>query len=357
MPRYEVYATRWNDGHIVEELIPARGLKFSFPLSDHGECSFSATVEPGGSTWRPALSTATSGILVTRDDQPIWSGVMQPETQSGPRTFDFKFLEWGAFFETVLAVPATYRQWNDHALIRDMIAAAQNDPTQNVGIVLGTSLGASTSDLTVNAWDNHSVEELLRQLGDAQGGPEWYFNTSGTFDNPQRVLVLADRAGRTTPQAVLEYVEGLRGGNVIGHPARQQTPGYTVAVAVGGGNEAQQLRATSTASDLLAAGFPRRTKVTSYPDVVVPATLQRHADADLAAARGMTTSYTLVTYDGDPDWTQVQRGDTVTVTLDTDVYGYDRPVVLTPRLLDLSVSVPDDGTAQVTWTVASVQGS
>jgi len=43
---WEVYATRWDSNFIVEELIPARGLEFTMPLSDHGECSFSATVEP-----------------------------------------------------------------------------------------------------------------------------------------------------------------------------------------------------------------------------------------------------------------------------------------------------------------------
>ena len=55
---YEVYATRCDDAHIVEELIPARGLEFTLPLSDHGEGSFSATVEPRRSFWRPALSCA-----------------------------------------------------------------------------------------------------------------------------------------------------------------------------------------------------------------------------------------------------------------------------------------------------------
>ena len=96
---FEVYATRWNDAHVVEELIPARGLEFSLPLSDHGEAAFSATVEPGRSFWRPALSAAMSGILICRDSVPVWSGMMLPERQSGPRTFDFQFVEWGAFFE------------------------------------------------------------------------------------------------------------------------------------------------------------------------------------------------------------------------------------------------------------------
>ena len=57
MPQYDVYACRWDDAHVVEEIIPARGLEMSFPLSDHGECSFSATVE---------LARTIAGVTIAR---------------------------------------------------------------------------------------------------------------------------------------------------------------------------------------------------------------------------------------------------------------------------------------------------
>ena len=357
MPGYEVFATRWDDPHVVEQ-IPWSGLEFTLPLSDHGECSFSATVVPG-STWRPALSVAMSGILVTRDEVPVWSGMLQPESQSGPRTFDFKAIEWGAFFETCPAVPYTYTGWNDHALFRDLIAQAEAVAGQNPGITLLDSSGARKSDLLITPWDTTTVEEQFRRLGEAQGGPEWYFAATGTLDAPTRTLMLADRHGRTTPQAVLEYVEdtgqGYRGGNVFGHPGRQQAVGYTATLAVGAGDEVSQMRATASSVDLLAAGYPRRTKVGTYTDVTIPATLLRHAEADLAAERGMTTSYTFTTFEDDPDWTQLARGDNVRVELDTDVYGTERPLVFNTRILDMAVAVPDDGPAQVKYTTSDVR--
>ena len=171
---YEVYATRWDDAHIVEELIPARGLEFTLPLSDHGDCSFSATVEPRRSFWRPALSCAMSGILVCRDGVPKWSGQMLGERQSGPRTFDFTFAEWGSFFETCPAVPFALTNTNDHVLQRRLISDAQAVAGQNVGIILGSTLGATASDLTVNAWGTTTAEEEFRRLGEHAGGPEWY---------------------------------------------------------------------------------------------------------------------------------------------------------------------------------------
>jgi len=105
----------------------------------------------------------------------------------------------------------------------------------------------------------------------------------------------------------------------------------------------------------LNAGYPRKTKTATYTDVVIPATLQRHADADLAAGSGMTTVYTLTTFEDDPDWTGVARGDTVRVELDTDVYASERPLVFTSRVLDMAVHVPDDGKVQVNWTLADVK--
>lgn len=385
---YEVYATRWDDAHIVEELIPARGLEFSMPLSDHGECAFQATVEPGRSFWRPALAAAMSGILICRDGVPKWSGLMLGETQSGPRTFDFTFAEWGSAFETVPAVPLALTNTNDHILFRRLITDAQAIDGQNYLVQMGTTEGASVSDLTIAAWDSVMVEEQFRRLGEAQGGPEWYFAASGTFENPTRTLVLGDRLGSTEPATVLEYVEnteeyrapeapptlttlgnifptlapyvlvdGRRGGNVIAHPARRQVPGSTVALAIGDGEQAAQLRATAEATSLLTAGFPRRTRSARYSGVSIAATLQRHADADLAAARGMVTSYTLTTYEDDPDWTGVARGSTVRVELDTDVYASTRPLSFEARVLDMAVHVPDTGPVVVNWTIGEVIGA
>ena len=88
---------------------------------------------------------------------------------------------------------------------------------------------------------------------------------------------------------------------------------------------------------------------------MVPATLARHAVADLAAAQGLTTGWSLVTLDGEPDWTQVARGSVVTVSLDTDIYGVARPYTFQTRVQGLTVSVPDTGLTQVQWDVATTQ--
>ena len=356
---YAVYATRWDDAHIVEE-IPARGLSFSTPLSGHGNCSFSAIVRPGGSMWRAAISPPVSGVLVTRDGQPVWQGWVTGERQDGARSFSFTAKEWGAFFTRVPAIPKTYALVNDHLIVRDVLTRAQAVQGQNVLIQTGTTFGATESDLTVTAWDTRSVEDIVRELGNAAGGPEWYFGTTGTVDNPQRVLVLADppSSGPQDAYATLEFVEnadGRVGGNVLDAArSRDIARSATAVIAVGAGIEAAQIRATTSSARLITAGWPRLTRTETYNSVLRVETLWRHAAADLAAAGGVTTGYALTTLDEDPDWTQVPRGGSVQVVLDTDVYGREQPVYLTSRVLDVRVTVPDDGRAQVQWSVADV---
>lgn len=390
MSAYEVYACRYDDPHIVEELVPARGLEFSLPLSDHGTATFTATTEPGRSFWRASISLPVSGIIIARDGVPVWSGWVEDERPSGPRSFSFSCREWGGFFED--KVPAVPRRWsdvNDHQIFRDLIADAQAVDGQNLQVQLGSTLGAHSSDRTVNAWDDTTVGREFRSLAAAQGGPEWYIGIAGTLDNPIRQLVLGDRLGQTVAQTVLEFVEdtedyrapdappvvallgdlypGLAprvptsrsGGNLIAQGrSRSVAAAATVAVAIGSGEEKEQLRKTAWASRLLSAGWPRMTRTESYTDVTVTRTLQAHANADLAAAAGVPTGYSLVSMDGDPDWTQVPRGSMVRVVLDTDVYGAERPVGgpdgFDARLLDTVVRVPDDGNAQVEWKVAEV---
>ena len=300
MAEYEVYATRWDDPHIIEELIPARGLEFSLPLNDHGECSFSATVEPGRSFWRPSISPVASGVLITRDNVPVWSGMVWSENQTGPRTFDFQCAEWGSVFEKVpvppgklggfrvVFQPLRFVNQPDVIILRSLVELAQEVDGQNFLIETNPDAsGVVRSDYTVNPWDAKTVDDAIREVANADGGPDWYFHTTGTKENPVRRLVVGEGLGYEVSGTVLEYVEdteayrppeappqltllgnlfpgpqpqartGKGGGNVIAHPARTRdgAQSATVALALGAGEERAQIRATAT-STLIACWFP-----------------------------------------------------------------------------------------------------
>lgn len=384
MTEYEVYATRWDDPHIVEELLPARDLSFSMPLSDHGDASFSATVEPGKSVWRAAVGLPLSGLLIARDGQPVWSGWISAERQTGPRTFQFSALEWGSFFTRCPAPSKSYSVINDHAIILDLISGAQAVPGQDVKVTMTATQGAQASSLDIPSTDTRDVMALVKEVADADGGPEWYFGTTGTLANPVRRLVLGDRLGATSPVDVLHYVEdtpdwqtadstpgvvllsdvfragtvapplGRRGGNVLALArGRDIARSATAAIGIGDGSGAAQLRANVEASTLLARGWPRLTATYQHNNVGTSALLTRLTRGDLAAVAGISTQYTLATFDGDPDWTQIARGSTMRAILDTDIYAGSRPLTIESRVLNTTVNVDDDGgPAQVTWDIA-----
>jgi hypothetical protein len=392
MPRYEVYSTRYDDTHIVDGPLPARGLEFSLPLNDHGEATFTANVEPGRSFWRPSVALPMSGILITRDDVPVWSGWVTDEDPAGPRSTTFRAREWGHFFEE--KVPAAAHTWvseNDHQIFRDLISAAQSVSGQNIQITMdATTMGAFYSDRTINSWDDTTVGREFRALSDALGGPEWYFGTAGTVDNPVRRLILGDRLGQTTPQTTLEFVEDTvdyappdspphvallgdlfpgppmmvptrrAGGNLIAQSrSRSVSNAVTVVSGIGAGEGVSRKETLSEATRLLNFGWPRLTTVTPHTDVDTYVELQAFSDADLAKFGGIQTSYKLVALDGDPDWTMTPRGSVVQVILGTDLYGADRPVGgpdgFNARLRNTVVRVADNGPTQVEWQVDDVQ--
>lgn len=392
---FEVYATRWDETGIVSQLIPAKGLSFSFPLSAHGECSFSATVEPGRSFWRASLGGTRSGILIAESQDngpsiPLWAGRLKGEPQQGPRGFQFSAQEWGSAFDWF---PAIVDEWDDELdtdLFADIVTRVQAVPGQDVQVT-PQIVNPSTvrSDLTVPTWDTRTAGDVLAELGNAKDGPEWFVGVGGTLKDPQRFYALAKTHGDQLARTVLEYVEntpdpasqssrsqvmlldqlfpgseptwstgklGRRGGNVLSFQ-RTNDPdkSATRIIATGEGQEAAQKRAIATATNLIDAGWPLITRFVSYPDVKVQRTLQRHADADLAAAAGLLTGYQIVTQGARPDWRTVSRGSLMKVEADTDVYAGQRPLKFTSRLLNMTVAVPDDGgVEQVRWDIADV---
>lgn len=395
---FEVYATRWDSSRIVSQIIPARGLSFSFPLSDHGDSSFSATVEPGRSFWRSSLGGPASGCLIAESqDQgpslPIWGGRLKNESEQDDRAFTFQFGEWGSFLNRFPAIADTWPASTfDVDMYLDILARVQAVSGQNLNIT-GIPTGAKTvrSTRTVNEWENRNAGDVLAEIASAQGGPEFYYPVGGTLANPQRYAVVGERLGDPQARFVLEYVEntpdptqpptaptvallsqlfpgtaprmssgrlGRRGGNVLAvYRTQDADKGGTVAREIGSGDEAAQIRYNAEATGLLAAGWPRVTTNFDRSSVTNANTLARHGQADLAAMAGIPTGWSLVTRGKRPDWRQVvsNRGSMVRVELDTDRYATRRPLVFEARVLNVTVAVPDDGgDEQVRWDISTV---
>ena len=388
---FEVYATRYDSAGIIAHLIPARSLVFSMPLSAHGEASFSATVEPGRSSWRSSLSGPRSGILIAETQAngtavPLWAGRLKSEQEQGARSFGFTCAEWGSAFSWFPSPVGTWDTLDTDTYI-DIVNRVQAVPGQNLAIdTSGNTPGAGRTRLEVATSDAKTAEQALADVGQAYGGPEWYYTVGGRLDAPRRQLVLGDQLGLRVPTTVLEFVEDTaerrtnpappqltllsslfpgegpqavparRGGNVIECRRTQDSDAAcTVVVAVGGGAEGSQIRATAVAQTLIDQGWPRITRTVSFPEVYDLNVLQAKANAELQSSAGMLTGYSLVTQGSAPDWRVVPRGSMIRAELDTDVYAGRRPYQAVTRVQNITVAVPDDGgKEQVRWDIAEI---
>lgn len=391
---FEVYATRWDRAGVIAHLIPARGLSFSMPLSDHGEASFSATVEPGRSFWRSSLGGPRSGVLIAESQVsgpsiPVWAGRLKNESEQAERTFSFNCQEWGSALDWFPAIEDTWTGVRDTEMWLDILARVQAIPGQDLGIIPAPHTpGTAVSNRTVEPWDNRTAGSVLAEMTSAEGGPDWYVTIGGTKKNPQRLAVVGDQLGDREGRTLLHYVEdtadapvpssspssvrllsalfpgqgpvmssgqiGRRGGNVLSCLRTQDSDKSATAYReIGEGQEKAQIRETVVSDSLVDAGWPLITRFADRSTVTKRETLRRHGRADLAASAGVSTGYALVTQGSRPDWRKVPRGSVVQAVLDTDRYAGPRPLRMTPRLLNMTVAVPDDGgLEQVRWDIA-----
>ena len=93
----------------------------------------------------------------------------------------------------------------------------------------------------------------------------------------------------------------------------------------------------------------------SIPDGALANAATREVAYLTATGFAPAAAWTISTFGSDPDWSQIARGDTVRVELDTDVYATERPLTFTTRVLGISVHVPDTGQVAVNYSIAAVQ--
>ena len=174
-----------------------------------------ATVEPGRSDWRRALTKDLSGLIVTRDTVPTWSGWVRGDRQTGPRTFSFRALEWGSFFRACPAKAGEWTEVNDHVLFRDQVAYAQSIAGQNVQVQL---VGDSTQVLAELADGIIPVLSGRKELRDVR---------VDTGDENAELAISVDRERALTYGFSAEEVARYVGIALRGTPLREFRRGET----------------------------------------------------------------------------------------------------------------------------------
>lgn len=244
-------------GVLIEEL-PLSCQSFSQTISGTGQWSGSLALgDLGQARWQTATIPKRSLLIVQRDDQIVWGGIiMRRRPANGGTTAEItaETLE-GWLARQEIQADLTYTNVDVFTIVRGLIAHVAGLPGGDMRIDTGANLAGYTDTVSYLAKDSTKVTEAIAKL--AESGPRFEYTiswqrTAGVFTP---TLILATPALSSDIDAILlEYPGSLTD---YDYPEDGATAANTMT-AVGGdvGGTPLIARVEDTIGEL-AAGVPR----------------------------------------------------------------------------------------------------
>jgi hypothetical protein len=351
--QYAYYLTDLRDNEVIAEL-PLVGVSYATVLSNVGDFNGKITINPETNVYDVRRSTipGQTGLYVLRDGRPVWGGIIwKRRYDETTRTVDIV----ASTFESYLGVrlqPLT--QFFEDTDQLDIARWLLTNSTVTSRILANVSNATSPRlrERQFNSWERKTVLDEMTRLGNLIDGFDWNVvvgrdsqtrEISRTFEffYPKRG-VSADSS-----ELLFEFPGSIRTFNVD----EDAQAGANIVHAVGIGEGIDQLIATATAEDQIAAGYPEIEVVQDYNSVSEQETLQAHADEDLVR---LTTPVTIfeVTVDArtDPALGSYEVGDWARFRIQDD---FITPAIdQYARITAIEVTIDDgSGLEQVTITL------
>lgn len=275
--------------NILDEL-PLSGVTAGLTLNGLGQ--FNATLDLADSALRKALDpigatqTGRTIIYIDRD------GVLVGGWVVWTRTYDSTTKKltlggqdvWSYFRSRLIKADATFAGQDQLAIAHSLINTAQAATGGNIGVVVGTETSGVLRDRTYYGYEYKPVAEAVEQLAAVQGGFDFRIDVAYINGVPTKRLILGyPQIGQTAnvSNLVFEYADG---GNIMSYTYPEDSTTQAVSsTATGAGDGPAALTSTATNSALITGGYPLLEEQTTYGDISVQATLDAHAQANLAA--------------------------------------------------------------------------
>lgn len=206
MARYRYIVADLQSGVIREE-IPFAGVAYGVELNLPGSFTGTLPLRHPKAT-RANLDPNRTALFVEREGTIVWSGYITAIQRSdGSPSVQVSALGFGQYFNRRrIRVTKDYRQVDQFAIARDLIAYAQGVSGGNIGITLGTETSGILRDRNYPAEERKIVGEALTQLADVRKGFDFAFESAWEGgDTPvKRLRLYHPWRGRAT-NLVLEY--------------------------------------------------------------------------------------------------------------------------------------------------------
>jgi hypothetical protein len=338
-------------------ILPLPACEFDLRLCQPGSFSLPSPLGVANARIGRRLAQIVAGacsLYVYRRSVLWWGGIVWTSTAAGDQDGNATRTLQGATFDSYvrrvnfqndLTLPAGDPLEQVRALLSDM----QADPYADISLIADTTTsGLSVPAITHLASSNSSYGQAVDDLASQDPGFEYTATTTvspATGERTRRLRLGYPQLGN--PGTVHRFTRGRRSSNILTYslPA-DATTGGTEARAFGATANTNLAGVTQpavsglyVASAKLAAGWPRLDFGNSYPQVSDTATLNAHAQADLAAGQSPVTIPQITVRLDQTDLTPDSLGDTAVIDI-TDANFPDR-YRQTCRIVGIQVNTAD----------------
>lgn len=352
MANYTYFTADLRTGTVLSEL-PLRDVHFSSVLNGSG--SFSASVPINDHRLdKLGIDDATTprkvAIYVDRDDVLVWGGVIwtrSPDTANGVLQLggnDF----WSYFRRRFIRSTQTFAATDQLTIAQTLINYAQAQTGGDIGVTVGSEVSAILRDRTYWAYERKNLAEAVEQLSAVIDGFDFAIDVRYASGVPEKVLTLSyPRRGRIAGVTGHLFDLDRTGGNIVSYTWPEDgTTTANLVDSIGAGEGDAMLIGTAADTSQIDAGLPLLETVTTYKDITESATINGHAQADLAeVSQLVTTPELVVRADADPILGSYITGDEARIRIDDDWKG---GIDTYKRILSISVAPDTPEGEQVT---------
>ncbi|MFE9767054.1 hypothetical protein ACFYPC_21455 [Streptomyces sp. NPDC005808] len=338
--RYEVLQTVAKTGEVVGS-IPVTGIQYGETLNAAG----SATVGmPLKAADPDTLEPGKSALVITRDDEPVWGGMLWTATADlNAGTLSLNASGWHSYYAArYLDMAGGYSGKTDQALLlRAWIEHANN----NGGIGTDTSRLTTTGRIRERRWgfaEFKCIAEAINELADEDGGFDFRYESFWLDDAHVGNRILKSGRLQNVIPSALVHRENCNVTQVAYDGSKLATRAVAFGADMGTGVKPYHI-----ASNELDA--PALTQVTTWSDLKSTADLIPKAAAIGAVGRQVIGVPTLTLYPGVFDPASFLPGSVGTVQVDSGYVRLLEEFVLTERRVDVDVN----GTETVSLSLAS----
>ncbi|WP_433858232.1 hypothetical protein [Streptomyces kronopolitis] len=327
MPEYEVLQVEAKTGN-VEMALPVTGISYGETLNAAGACSVGMPLDAADPS---TLIPGRSALVVTRDDEPVWGGILWTASADlAAGTLALNASGWHSYYAGRVLHDGYNRKTDQALLLSDWFALCNGDG----GIDTDVSRLTTTGKIRSRTWTQYElkvVSEAINELAEEDGGFNFRYETFWRSNTRVGNRALKTGKGGNPIPFALTHKANCDVTQVSYDAAAMATRVY--AVGADNGNGTKLVGIADNALDM-----PTKHSVTTFSDVKSTEALLVKAYAIASAGRAPVAIPSLTLYPGEFNPLDFIPGDSGGVQVDSGYVAILDDFVITERKTDVDVN-------------------